>query len=643
MKKTMDLQQPSPTPPASGRAPLSAGYINLLRPLIVLVVGALVLSLIWQDAYYQRIVAVIGLAVISACGLNILTGVTGQISLGHAGFYAVGAYVTALLTVKAGWSVLATIPIGLVITAVLGLVLAWPALRLKGPYLTMVTIAFGLIVHGFATDFTDITNGPEGLFPIPAITLGHFQFELKATNILLLVLVAAAVYTQAALINGRFGRAMRAVRGNELAASSLGINVVGIKCLAFAVSGVLAGLAGMLYAPVNGFVNPDAFTMDLSVLMLLMVILGGRGTVWGPVAGAIVLTLIDRVLAQLGDVRLVIYGVILLVTLHLMPDGLTAVVARVFGRRRRQAAGLGDATPVAAAGSLRLRDADRTVPPLILRDVGKSFGGLVAVDGVNMDVPPGSIHGLVGPNGAGKTTVLNLISGVITPDHGSIKFGESSVGGQSMHKVAMAGIGRTFQNLALFPEMTVLENVMAGLHMAARSSFLTSVIGTPAVLRDERRLHAEAMLLLNAVGLGGEAQRLAAVLPQGHQRLLEIARALAVGPGLLLLDEPAAGLNGAEVDRLTELIRKISATGITVLLIEHHMQLVMSVCDSVTVLDFGRMIAAGTPAEVRSNPQVLEAYLGKPAESATASGTPHDEATSGAISDAARDADRGRQ
>jgi branched-chain amino acid transport system permease protein len=468
-----------------------------------------------------------------------------------------------------------------------------------------------MIIHGVATDFTSFTNGPEGLNPISPITLGAVKLGLQATNVFLLALVAVVIYVHAALIAGRYGRAMRAVQGNETAAASLGVNVVAIKCLAFAVSGVFAGLAGAFYAPVNGFVNPDSFTMELSVLMLMMVILGGQGTIWGPVAGAIVLTLIDRLLASLGDIRLVIYGSILLATLYLMPEGLVGLLNRFRKKPAAEASALSGTAGV-SQGTLASGPA-QPGSDLSVNAVSRAFGGLMAVDEVTFRVAPASIHGLVGPNGAGKTTVLNLISGVIAPTAGAISYAGGEIGDKPMHVLARTGVARTFQNLALFRDMTVLENVMAGLHLSAKASFLANLLRTPSMLREEQALDDEAMSLLKFVGLAEEARRPAASLPQGHQRLLEIARALAVHPTLLLLDEPAAGLNGTEIDRLIDLIRKIRAANITVLLIEHHMQLVMAVCETITVLDFGKLIAEGPPETVRNNPQVLEAYLGKPA------------------------------
>jgi branched-chain amino acid transport system permease protein len=599
---TQVIQGAAPTAMRSRRT-------DMMRPVLVLIIGAIAIGLFWSNDYYSRILTVMALAIVSTCGLNILAGVTGQISLGHAGFYAVGAYTAAILSVRYGWNVLATVPLVFVLAGILGLVLAWPALRLKGPYLTMVTIAFGLLIFGIATDYTSFTNGPEGVFPVPKIGIGGVALDLQQTNLFLLVVVAFIVYIHATLIKGRYGRAMRALRGNELAAASLGINVTGTKLLAFGISGVLAGFAGALYAPINGFVNPDGFTMELSVLMLMMVILGGSGTIWGPVAGAIVLTIIDRLLSQFGEIRLVIYGLILLSTLYLMPTGLVGLFTRFKSKAEKPASAV--AGSKAEERPLPLREKG---PELILKDVSKAFGGLKAVDGVSFRVAPASIHGLVGPNGAGKTTVLNMISGVITPTTGAITYGTANLGGEQAYVLARLGIGRTFQNLALFKEMTVLENVLAGLHLASGASLVTSMLATPDVVREEQKLEYEAMALLQFVGLADAANRPAADLPQGHQRMLEIARALAVHPTLLLLDEPAAGLNGAEVDGLIQLIFKIRAANITVLLIEHHMQLVMTVCDTVTVLDFGKLICEGPPDVVKHDALVLEAYLGKPSE-----------------------------
>jgi ABC-type branched-subunit amino acid transport system permease subunit len=302
---------------------------TLGRPVVVLaivvVAGLAMVAMTWQSDYFGRVLALIALAIMAATGLNIVTGATGQMSLGHAGFYAIGAYITASLSVHHGWPIAATIPVAIVVNAVVGLALAWPALRLSGPYLTMVTVAFGLIIHSGAVDFPKLTNGPEGLFPVPGLSIGGDALSLHAFNVVLILVAALIVFIQASLFSSRFGRAMRAVRGNELAADALGVPVVAIKCFAFALSGALAGVAGAFFAPLNGYVNPDGFSLDLSVQLLLMVILGGIGTVWGPVAGAILLVLLDRALSDVGDTRLIIYGLMLVVLIYIIPEWLDSI------------------------------------------------------------------------------------------------------------------------------------------------------------------------------------------------------------------------------------------------------------------------------------------------------------------------------
>lgn len=575
--------------------------------LSILLIGALVTAIFWNADYYGRVIAIIVLAGIAASGLNLVTGVTGQISLGHAGFYAVGAYVTALLSVRLGWPVIATLPVSIALNALLGVALAWPALRLKGPYLTMVTVAFGMIIYRGALEFTGITNGPEGVFPVPAVNLGGWNLTVHGFNIFLICVLAVVVWIQAALISSRYGRAMRALRGNQLAAASLGVPVVAMKCLAFCLSGAIAGLAGSLFAPLNGYVNPDGFSLDLSVQLLVMVILGGSGTIYGPLIGAALLTGMDQLLSGLGDIRLVIYGGVLILVLYAIPEGFVGKLKKVFGHTKVDETGDSVASPVhmsAASPAHRLT----------VRGLGKKFGGLAAVADVSFSVAPASVHAVVGPNGAGKTTLLNLISGITRPSSGEIAYGEVDLAACEIHRMTNAGIARTFQNLALFPEMTVLENVLVGMHTRLTSSLLSSIAQSPGFRREECKSRARALELLRFVGLDRLANEMATELPQGHQRLLEIARALAANPSLLLLDEPAAGLNATEISRLMKLIRDVRDSGVTVVLIEHHMRLVMNICDTITVLDFGKKIAEGVPEHVRHNAAVIEAYLGKPRE-----------------------------
>lgn len=604
----------------------------------------------------------------------------------------------------------AALIISAVVCGVLGYALSLPALRVKGPYLAMVTIAFGIIIEQFSNSKTmePIMGGASGLSRIPYLTTGRnpandmlqpppteseATFQLFITDVIILVAVILTLYVVRNFIRSRWGRSFIALRENEIGAESAGINVYNMKTVAFVSSAVLAGFAGVFYAYSFGIVTPGLSSLDDSINYVAMIILGGMGTLYGPAIGAFIIAELPQFLQGLGasrhdtllnvwdfiwlavfvlaiaasffvprsfrrlcgivaglvflvnipemfrifygattpldplspdnnygsnftptEVVPTIYGSILLFFLFLAPKGLGGYLGRFIDWIAPTAHKTSYDPAQNKAGTISWlkskNSGDKQADLLKVQNVIRDFKGLRAVDGVEMSLQRGQIHALIGPNGAGKTTVLNLISGLYPVSQGQITLRGEQIDGLKPYQVAKVGISRTFQNLQVFGDMTAIENVMVGFHLHIKEGFWASLLGLPNVKREERRTRAQAMELLNFVGLADRAYVRAKDLPYGYQRLLEIARALAVQPEILLLDEPAAGLNPQEIGDMDRIIRKIQAEGITVLLIEHHMDLVMEISDTVTVLDYGKKIAEGNPAKVQNDQKVKDAYFG---------------------------------
>src|SRR5215470_651905 len=548
---------------------------------------------------------------IVSIGLNILIGHAGLVSLGQAALYGLGAYMAAWLAVKQGVSFLPAVAAGIVVTALAGAILAYPTVRVRGVYLAVITIAFGLVFQNVLIEWLSVTGGTQGLIGIPR---GHVFGEALTRPIYFWVVTGCLIVAfvlQYTIIHSRYGRAMQATAQSENAARALGINLAATRTLAFVVSAALAGLAGALYTFLNLFVNFETFTFFHSINFLLMVILGGTGTLLGPIVGTAILTYIAEILQELQEWQTFAYGVLLAAVMCLMPQGIVGTVAslwiRVSSKSRGRASQPWPNRSVTLAdrrgGATATTDVALATEGLTLR-----FDGLTAVDDVCLTVWPGTVHAVIGPNGAGKSSLLHLISGFYPPTRGHIAFHGVGIAGRPNHLLARLGIARTFQNTELFGQMSVLENVLVGFNAHYRSTLAETLVRLPRFGREERAFLAQARSLLTFVGLSDYAEEEARNLPFGHQRRLEIARALALRPKLLLLDEPAAGLTHGEIEDLKALIRLLADSGITIVLVEHHVEMVMTVSDHVTVLDYGRVIASGATMEVRENPQVIEAY-----------------------------------
>ena len=579
------------------------------------------------STYQNKVLLTVGINIILAVSLNVATGYLGQLPLGHAGFMAVGAYTCALFTkysnLPSGVAFVVGLVLACIVAGLFGVLIGIPALRLTGDYLAILTLGFGEIIRITLNNIDDVLGfklfyGAKGLKNIP-------KYSNFANVFICVVITCFAIH---AMMKSRHGRAVLAIRDNEIAAESCGIQTTYYKVMAFAFSAAFAGLAGGLYACYLGVLDPSTFGFMKSIEILVMVVLGGMGSMLGSILSATVLTILPEATRSFDSYRMVVYSLVLVLMMIFRPGGLlgsydfsmSRIVEKImngelFQKKAKEGATMSEFQTklhsVPSGGFLTDRDKDKK-PILDVRELGIDFGGLTAVDGFNLMIGRNEITGLIGPNGAGKTTVFNLLTNVYQPTRGSILIDGMPTAGKKTYQVNRMGVARTFQNIRLFKELSVIDNIKVGLHESMKYNLASSLIRLPNYWKEEKKCTERALELLDIFHMADLANVQAGSLPYGAQRRLEIMRALATSPKLLLLDEPAAGMNPSETAELTETIRRIrDEFNIAVLLIEHDMSLVMGICEGIAVLNFGRIIAKGTPDEIRNNPQVIEAYLGK--------------------------------
>lgn len=587
---------------------MAIGYVIVLIPLLIL-------PLLIQSRADMGLINNALLLYMVSLGLNISLGLTGMSNLCQAAFWGIGAYTAAILVTKVGLPFLAVVPIAVVVTAIFSMLLGLLSTRIKGIYFAILTIGFALFFSLVLQNWPDVTGGGTGLRGIGDPDFIFFTVtSRKGLYVMLLLFCALSTWFYCAVANSKYGKSMIAIKFNDTAAELLGVDTVKRKMLAMALSGGLAGLSGALNAFTLGVVSPTQFIYGAGLTMVLILILGGSGTVLGVAIGSVFMVFLPEMLEPLQYWMTAIYGVLVAVVIMVLPGGLVSVLFRfkffqklysIFMKKRDDDS---------------IQDVPRILekpegpiskqPVLSVKNASISFGGLAAMSNVSLDLIPGEVHALIGPNGAGKSTLVNCITGVYKPSSGAIKLDGKSVVGLKPHKISRLGVSRTFQNLAVWIGLTSIDNLLVARDGTQKAGFWATIFHTKKARAEQAESLAVAKRMLVDMGLWDLRDAYIGTLPYGHQKMLEIARALMTKPKVLLLDEPAAGLTAPEVAILVGMIREIKESGVAVLLIDHNMKFVMDIADKITVLNYGKVLASDTPEAVRANPEVVEAYLG---------------------------------
>ncbi len=602
----------TPTPDALPTAPERKSVARTWGPLLAILI-LVALPLLPLPDFWILQLNYIGIYALPVLGLVLLTGVGGLTSFGQAAFVGIGAYTTAYLTVNLDMSPWLTLFIGLGLTALSAAFIGAITLRMSGHYLPLATIAWALALY-YLMGNLDALGKYDGILGVKGLSLFGFEFgKQRIFYALVWALVLVASFAVIRLLDSRSGRAIRALAGGSQMAEAMGVNTLRFKIGIFVLAALLASVSGWLYAHFQRTVNPSPFGLKMGIEYLFMAVLGGSAHVWGAIAGAGIVKLLEdqlqvllpRLIGTSGNYELIVFGIMIVLVLKYLPDGVWAFVDRRLPRPHR-ARDWGEGANVAELSTRTKPAAGEVV--LDVQAIRKTFGGLVAVNDISFQTRAGQVVGLIGPNGAGKSTTFNLVTGVLGLSGGTVKFRGERISGLPSRKIAERGVARTFQHVKMVPDMTVLENVALGAHLRGRKGAIAAMLRTDR--GEERALFREAERQLQRVGMGDMTNELAGNLAMGQQRLLEIARALCADPALLLLDEPAAGLRHKEKQALAEVLRGLRASGMSILLVEHDMGLVMDICDHIVVMEFGTHLMEGTPGEVQRSDKVRAAYLG---------------------------------